>query len=292
MHRRLARLASVLMFAALAATAACNKSEGGRADLPPASGPGAAPLPTLPAFAPSDAGAGATAPDTRTTGTLVARSEVAVAAKASGTIVEIKVDEGSVVKKGDVLFRLDSRDAQLMYKSAQTGVSQAKLHLAAAQREYDRAKSLFDQGAMPRQQWDQVQTALDGAKIGVAAAQNSAAVAQKMIGDATVRAPMAGIVIKKLMEVGSYATMMPPSPVLILQDQSTLELHFTLPERALGAVGTGDARKLTVQIPALGVTRVATVERLSPVVDPRTRTIEVIATIDNSDGSLRPGVMA
>lgn len=287
---RFRRIVPILLVVALAA---CKKSEGGKGDLPPATGEGAAPLPEIPALtAASDAGAeaSASASATETTGTLQARAEVKVGPKASGTIKEIKVDEGSKVKKGDVLFRLDSGDAALMKRAAETQLRGAKLALKTAEREYKRIQGLVAQNAASQQQVDQLEAQVEGAQVQIATAQNSIAMANKAIADATVRSPITGVVLTKLMSVGEYANLMGGGPVLVLQDQSSLELKFRLPERSLATIKKGDA--VEVAIPALGTTRKATIGEISPMVDPRTRTIELTAVLDNADGTLKPGMMA
>ena len=276
---------------------ACKSKKSEGKPLPPASGSGAAPLPALPDVKPTGGETGGTAggPATATSsdvvaGTLEAREQVAVAAKSSGTIQILRVDEGSRVKKGDLLFQLDSRDAQLMKKQSVTQLEGAKLALRTAQREYDRLKGLVAQNAIPQQQLDQLEAQVDGAKLQIAGAQNAIAMANKNIADAAVRSPLSGVVIKKMMSVGEYATMMPPSPVVIVQDQSSLELKFRLSEDALASVKQGDP--VTVTIPSLQQTRAASVARISPMIDPRTRTVELTAVLDNCDGALRPGLGA
>jgi multidrug efflux pump subunit AcrA (membrane-fusion protein) len=84
--------------------------------------------------------------------------------------------------------------------------------------------------------------------------------------------------------------MMPPTIVLVVQDQSVLELRFRLPERALGEIKVGDP--ITAKFDAMGVTRQAKVARIQPSVDARTRTVEVIAELNNADGGLRSGLLA
>jgi membrane fusion protein (multidrug efflux system) len=76
----------------------------------------------------------------------------------------------------------------------------------------------------------------------------------------------------------------------VLQDQATLDLRFRLPERALARVRVGDP--ITVSLPALATSRKARIAIVAPSVDPRTRTVELTAVIDNRDASLRPGLMA
>lgn len=290
------RLRNIVIIAVAAlALSACKKSkEGGKAELPPAAGEGATPLPDLPALG-SGSGSGTgtgTTPDaeSKTTGSLVARAQVTVGAKASGTLTAVNYDEGDTVKKGDVLFRVDASQAALMRKQAQTQLDSAQLQLKTAKREYERVKALVDQNAAPRVQLDNLDTQVQGAHLAIAAAKNTLALSSKQISDATVRSPMAGVVLAKLMNVGEYATLMPPSPVLILQDQSSLDLEFSLPERSLAAIHIKD--KITVSIPALGLTRVAEITEISPMVNPVTRTLKFTAALDNKDGSLKPGLMA
>jgi RND family efflux transporter MFP subunit len=288
----------VIVVAALTLSlSACKKTENSKSDLPPAAGEGAKPLPEIPDMTgktPDPAVGGgsndATPASSAVTGTLDAREQVAVAPKASGTLVTITVDENSKVKKGDLLFRLDSANAVLMKKSAATQLSGAKLQLKTAQREYDRISGLVAQNALPAAQLDQLEAQVDGAKVQIAAAQNSIAMANKQISDATVRSPLSGVVIKKLMSVGEYATMMPPSPVLIIQDQSSLEVKFHLPERSLSELKQGDP--VTITVASLGITRAAKITQISPMVDPRTKTIELTAMLDNCSGDLRPGLSA
>jgi membrane fusion protein (multidrug efflux system) len=286
------RLCSIapLLVAVLLAAAGCNKNESGKDKLPPATGTGAAPLPEIPdvsQLGKGDAGAPAQA---QTTGTLVARAEVSIAPRSSGTLIEVRFDEGQPVKKGDVLFRLDSRDAALAKRSAETQLRGARLALQTQETEHKRIASLVAQNAAPRQQLDQLAAAVEAARVQIAAAQDAVAIATKGIADATVRSPISGVVLEKKLSVGEYASMAPASPVLVLQDQATLELKFRLPERALATIHRGD--KVRVRIPALGVTRDATISEIAPMVDTRTRTIELTAQLDNADGALRPGQMA
>jgi RND family efflux transporter MFP subunit len=291
------KLAIISISVAVALGGACAKKEKSAKDLPPASGSGAKPLPEIPDLKPAGSGSASgsgegsvVTADAAVTGTLQPREEVSVAAKSSGTILSIAVDENSKVKKGQVLFQLDSRDQQLMRQQAQNQLAGAQLQLKTAQREYDRIKGLVAQNALPQQQLDQLESQVEAARLQIAAAKNSIAMSSKQISDASVRAPLSGVVTKKLMDVGEYATLMPPSPVVIIQDQSSLELKFRLPERTLTSVKKGDA--VTVKIPSLDQVRGAEVTQISPMVDPRTRTIELTAVLDNCDSGLRPGLTA
>jgi multidrug efflux pump subunit AcrA (membrane-fusion protein) len=83
---------------------------------------------------------------------------------------------------------------------------------------------------------------------------------------------------------------MPPTVVVVVEDHSSLELRFRLPESQLGSLAAGDVIKASFV--ATGEARDARVVRVAPSVDPATRTVEVVSTIDNADGKLRAGMLA
>jgi RND family efflux transporter MFP subunit len=188
------------------------------------------------------------------------------------------------------LFRQDTGDASLRVQQAQAALEAARVNLRSTETEYNRIQSMFDQKASTGMQLDQVKAARDGARVGVQQAEVALSMARKSQADATVRSPIDGLVTAKLKSEGEMATMMPPTIVLVVQDQSVLELRFRLAERSLGDVKVGDTVK--AKFDALGATREAKVTRIQPAVDPRTRTVEVVAELPNADGVLKSGLLA
>lgn len=282
---------SSLLIALVLALAGCGKERDGKHGLPAATGPGSPPLPVLPSIAKQAKAPSSTiTSDRKSTGTLLPHSEVVVVARASGVVVAMAVDVGARVKKGQVLFRVDERAAALRLAQAQTQLAAAQQQLKSTQVEYDRTRLLFEQRAASLQQRDLISAQVDAARVGVAQAQNGVAIAGKAVDDATARAPIDGIVVARPVALGDYVSDGPPTQVLVVQDQATLDLKFRLPERALASVRTGDA--ITVSLPALAMSRKANISIVAPRVDARTRTIELTAVLDNRDGTLRPGLMA
>jgi RND family efflux transporter MFP subunit len=286
MHR-----SALIIFVALAA-AACRRDGDGKAELPPATGPAAPPAPALPKVEPIAAAGGdaGSAGDSLTTGTLFPHAEAQLAPNASGLIARILVDEGTRVKKGDVLFRLDATDASLRRDQAQAALAAAKVNLKATKVEYDRTKAMLDENAVNRSQWDAIEARYDAAAVGVRQAEVAVNMADKAVADTTVRSPLDGVVVAKLKNEGEMATMMPPTIVLVVQDQATLDLRFRLPAHALTTIKTGDT--VTAKLQSLGLTRTAKIARVNPTVDVRTRTVEVVAELDNKDLTLKPGLLA
>jgi multidrug efflux pump subunit AcrA (membrane-fusion protein) len=148
------------------ALAACKGGGDGKAQLPPPTGAGAAPLPALPQVDEPGGGAGttATAGDDRATGTLVAHAEAQLGPTMSGVIAKIAVKEGDRVKKGEVLFRLDTRDALLRREQARAQLEAAKVAFKAARTEYDRTKMMVAENAVNRAAWDQVEARYEAAR--------------------------------------------------------------------------------------------------------------------------------
>lgn len=263
-----------------------------QAELPPASGEGAPPRAELPPLLPSQTAEEtvATASAQQTTGTTFPRESAQVAPSMSGIIAKIDVKEGDQVKKGQVLFRLRADDMALRVSQAQVGLKTAQVNLDATRVEYERTQRLLEKNAVNQASWDRVRAQYDAAQTGVEQAKVALALARKMQGDAVVRSPINGVVTHKLKSEGEMATMMPPTPVVIVEDHSVLELRFKLPERYLGEIKNG--QMVNAEFAALGVSRQAKVLRISPGVDPMTRTFEVFAEIPNQDGQLKSGMLA
>ncbi len=283
--------ASHLWFALILLAAACGKDADGARELPPPTGPGARPLPQLPAVARGEVAADAAVPAVhKAIGTLLPHAEVAVVAQARGVITELAVDVGARVTRGQVVFRIDDRTATLRLAQAQTQLAAAQQQLASIEVESRRTKALFDQQAASQQQWDQISAQVDAARVAVAQAQNGVAMASKAVADTAGRSPIDGVVVARPVALGGYVSDGQPTQVLVVQDQATLELKFRLPERGLAQVKAGDA--IRVEVPALGLSRPAKISLIAPRVDPRTRTVELTAVLDNHDGALRPGQLA
>lgn len=269
--------------------AACGQDKSA-AGMPPATGPEAperVPLPTIPK---ANDGEAVVVESGETTGTTFPIRSAQIGPNMSGVIAKLPVEEGDRVDKGDLLFRLRTTDMGLRVRQAKAALKAAKVRQSAVEVEYNRTKRLFEKNAIDQAAWDRVQAEYDGARAGVEAAEATLALANDALFDASVRAPIDGVVTHKLKNVGEMVTMMPPTVVLVIEDHSVLELRFSLPERALSSLKVGDA--VSARFASIGVERTATVSRISPNVDVRTRTVEVIAELDNADGGLKAGMLA
>jgi RND family efflux transporter MFP subunit len=290
-HLRAFLLTAGLLGAA-APIAGCQQSK--QNSLPPASGDKAPPAPKIPALtdlarqAPGEPAQGGA--DRAGTGSLRPVHEAQLGPKETGVITAIAVDEGDRVKKGQLLFKLDAEQAQLAVAQARAAQSAAQVQLDAAKLDFDRTQALRARGSIAEDSLDQARSRFDAARSAYEQAQAALGLAQRHANNMVVQSPIDGIVTEKRMNVGETATMMPPSIVLVVQEIDQLELRARLPETALMHVR--EQSELTVTFPAVGETRKVRVQRIAPTIDARTRTIEIVAAVDNQDHRLKAGMLA
>ncbi len=225
----------------------------------------------------------------RGTGTLHPKQRAELAPKATGVIIKLGVEEGDAVKKGQLLFSLDSQQAALAVQQAKASLNAAEINLTAAKRDHERTKQLFSSGSISPATLEQAETQHDSAKSQLEQARVLLSQAQKTGADTAVYSPITGVVTAKLKNVGELATQTPPSVVLVVEEVLQLELRARLPERALGKLHAGASFRAS--FPAVGHSRELKIARINPTVDARARTIEVVAFVDNADGKLRPGML-
>jgi RND family efflux transporter MFP subunit len=227
----------------------------------------------------------------RATGTAAAVSTTKVMPLVPGLIKKLPLKEGDVVKRGQVLAVLDQRQYKLTQRQAQAAMEAAQVGLSATTREKQRFEKLLKEDATARAQYDRVLDKFRGAQAQMKQARVALDMAKKALGDTVLRAPYDGVVVKKIASLGDYATSMPPTVILVLQQVSTLEVKISLPEPELQRVEEGAAAE--VRFPSLGDRKVeAKISRVIRTVDPMTRSFEAVVEIDNGDMSLRPGIYA
>lgn len=148
-------------------------------------------------------------------GRITAVQEVFMAFEVPGKITSFPVKEGMRVKKGAVLARLDARDFQTVLNSR-------RADLNAAKADYERARELYENNTISKRDLDVARRNFEVAKAGVQSAR-------KAFDDTRLVAPFAGLVAKTLVE--NFQNTQAKQPILILQDDSSLEMVVDIPER-------------------------------------------------------------
>jgi HlyD family secretion protein len=235
-------------------------------------------------------------------GTLAPRTRVGIKPKLPGRLDRVLVDIGDRVSAGQVVATIDRRevDAQLDAATAAVGVAQASLEgaeaaLANAVLEHDRAKTLFEGGALPRQRLDAAQTAhrsavaqRDLAKASLAQAEATVRRAREVQRDTTLRAPVAGFVVERNYDAGAIPGDL---PVVVVADLRQLKLEAGVSELEAGRLKTGVPAVVSVQAKP-GETFTGELAAIAPEVDARNRHFRIDVRVANADGALLAGMYA
>ncbi|MBI3524512.1 MAG: efflux RND transporter periplasmic adaptor subunit [Betaproteobacteria bacterium] len=198
--------------------------------------------------------------------------QTTIAARMQGRILETRADAGSRVRAGEVLMRLDARDAA-------QGLAGAQAQLVNARAAYERSKDLFAQKFVS-------QAALDKAQADYQAASASAGQAGIATSFATIIAPFAGVVAQRLAETGDMAE--PGKPLFSVFDPKTLRVVASIPQYQLA--GIKQAMSAKIEFPETGKWVAATRTEVLPTADASTHVVRVRVTLpDNLEGAI-PGM--
>jgi RND family efflux transporter MFP subunit len=215
--------------------------------------------------------------------------QATLAAQINGSVTTFFVDAGDRVKKGQVLARLDSRETDAQVAATRAGIAQAEAALAAAQSNYERTKSLVAQKFISQAALDRAESDYKVALAAVETARAGSVQAATARGFAEIRAPFDGVVTRRLMEVGEFAS--PGRAVIAVHDPAALRAVGSLPQFVLPS--TARVERATVDVPSIGTTLVATRVTVLPAADPRLLSTQVRADLPAAAApGLAPGVAA
>ncbi len=207
------------------------------------------------------------------TGTVRAVNSVIVASEVSGTIESLPLDSGTMVKKGDILLALND-----LQESAQLRVAQAKLELAKA--DLTRKRDLRNQAAIADADIDAAESELKQADANV---DNCKAALSKR----TIRAPFDGALGIRQVSLGQFLN--PGAPVIPLSSISPIHVEFSVPQGQLSEVKLGTSietnfdQKGPLSLPGK-------VSAIDASLDGSTRSCSIQATVENPEGTLKPGM--
>lgn len=206
-------------------------------------------------------------------GTVASSKGVTLSNDLPGVVSRILFESGATVREGQVLVELD------------TSVERAQLASAIARRDLatktiDRTRSLVASGSLSQAQLDNDESLLRTATTDVEGIQ--AQIARK-----TVRAPFAGKLGIRQVNLGQY--LGPGTPITVLETIDALHVDFTLPQQRLSELKVGMPVRIQLEAEA-GAPIQGTIGAIDPAVDATTRTIRLRANVPNATEALRPGM--
>jgi membrane fusion protein (multidrug efflux system) len=221
-------------------------------------------------------------------GTLIGSEEAKVAAGAAGKVLATHIERGSVVRKGAVLVKLDSRAVSAQAEEAAATVHSLKAQQAQAELDCARNDQLFAKGAISKAEHDKSLTQCQTSKWSVSAAEARRSLTAEALRDTEIKAPFSGMIVERFVTAGEYVR--PDSPVVTLVDTDNLRVELTVPEADVAEVKQGMTIDFHTAADNSGPAYRGKVRYVGPSVRRQTRDAVVEATVENQGHDLRPGM--
>ncbi len=221
-------------------------------------------------------------------GPLVAPRTAIVRAKAAGTLLTLRVAEGHRVKAKQVLGEIDLADLRSRVTERSASVEAAEAAVAEARRTHEANQGLASANFISPTSLQTSQAKLDSARAQLKSAQAQLSTMNLGIKEATLVAPISGIVGKRHVVPGEKVTA--EQPLLTVVDLSVLELAGSVGTHEVSQLRPGLAVKVTVEGDAEPVT--GRIDRIAPAAEAGTRAIGVVVTLNNQGERFRGGQYA
>jgi RND family efflux transporter MFP subunit len=232
-------------------------------------------------------------------GYVVARRKAVVSSKIQGRLAELRVEEGSVVRAGEVIARLESIDFEAAVRRAEAAVQRAEADLAEYRRQLRLAEDLAKEKVVSSDERDAAASRVRIAEAALAQAEADLAYNRAQLENTEIRAPFSGVVVKKMAEVGESVAPIPPGvnistssgAIVALADLATLEVEADVAEANVAKVKNGQPAEVTVE--AIPDRRYkAVLRQVIPTADRTKATVMVKVTILDKDEDLKPEMSA
>lgn len=226
--------------------------------------------------------------------------EVALAFKVPGYVDDIltragdsgrvrDVQEGDQVEKGAALARVRQSDYQQSVDQIKAGLAEATAAYDNARLDYDRAERLFAKQSLTKPELDGAKARLEATAAKVEGAKAGLREAQLVLGDAVLRAPISGVVLKRSIERGSLVS--PGMQAFVLADTSSVKVVFGVPDVVVKQLTIGRTQRLTFE--ALKTESFeGRITSIAPSPDPVSRVYQIEITVPNAQHRLEVGFIA
>ncbi|HXG55230.1 MAG TPA: efflux RND transporter periplasmic adaptor subunit [Vicinamibacterales bacterium] len=243
------------------------------------------------------------------TGTLGAVETVDVGTQVSGTVQELYADFNSIVRKGQVIARLDPSLLQTNIEQQRANVTRSqadlerlRVNLADARRKRDQASQLWDKQLIPRDQFETAElnvktqeAQLRSGEAGLVQSRSLLNTAQVNLGHTVIRAPIDGIVISRNVDQGQTvaASMNAPTLFVLAADLTKMQVLANIDEADVGRIRPGQPVSFRVDAyPTDSFTGTVSQVRLQPTTVQNVVTYSTVISVPNPDLRLKPGMTA
>ena len=232
-------------------------------------------------------------------GYIVARRKAVVSAKIQGRLSSLRVEEGSRVREGEVIARLENRDYLAQVERAEAAVQRAEADLGETKRQAQVALNLTRELIGTRDSLDGANSRVAVAEAALRQARADTEFYRAVLANTEIRAPFSGTVVKKMAEVGESVAPIPPGvnistasgAIVALADLDTLEVEVDVAESNVAKLGADQPAEVSAEAFPDRKYK-GRLRQIIPTADRTKATVQVKVTILDKDKDLKPEMSA
>ncbi|MEA1920321.1 MAG: efflux RND transporter periplasmic adaptor subunit [Campylobacterota bacterium] len=236
-------------------------------------------------------------------GSVISDNQKMITSRYMGFVTQVGANEGERVKKGALLYTIDSKEVDSAKARVQLGISQAELALQMNQNQLNnvllnlaRYKRLLEKNMVSKYEVENLELAAKNMQDMVEISKKQVAQAQAQLKEVlnqykylNIKAPNDGVIVAKNIKVGEMA--MPGMPAYVLADLGDLKIAIEVAENDLSRVPYG--QKVAIEVPSVGLKAIGTINAIIPSSNPMTHTFKVkVAFKPNPGQPIYPGMYA
>ena len=219
--------------------------------------------------------------------TVISDNEKYITSRFMGFIKELKVSEGSRVKKGQLLYKIDTTDIDAKKSQALLQISMYKTQFEIVNRNYERFKRLYKKGLVSKVKVEELEMNYKNLRDMIKIAKAQLREVNNQYKYLAIKAPNNGVITKKMIKVGEMA--IPGMPALVLTDLSNLKIKAEISEGDLFKIKVGD--EVFITIPSLKYDTKGKIASIIPSSNPMTHTFMIKISF-KSTSQIYPGMYA
>ena len=232
------------------------------------------------------------------TGVVEPTLTVELKSKASGEIIELPIEEGDIIKKGQLIARLDQKTAQNEFDQSQADLEVAQVALSQAEKQLSRQKQMYERGLISEFDYENAVLANEQANSNLVRAKTALEDAKEKLSDTVIKSPIDGIVLQKLVEKGQIissgiSAVTGGTTIAMVADMSRAYVKTAVDEVDIGQIEPNQKATVVAETYPDREFR-GEVLRIHPLakMEQNVTTFDVTIEVDNSEGLLMAGMNA
>jgi len=221
-------------------------------------------------------------------GSVISDNQKMITSRFMGFVTKVNTSEGEKVKKGQVLYAIDSREIDSAKRQAEAGIQMYEDKYLNVELNLQRYKKLLAKDMVAKYEVENLELAAKNLKDMIDISKARLQEVENQYKYLIVRAPNDGVVVAKNIKVGEMA--IPGMPAIILSDLSDLKIQVEIAENDMKYIYIG--KKVIVHIPSLGLKEIGKIHAIIPNSNPMTHTFKVKVSFKNNSKRIYPGMYA